>query len=154
MRHRRTFAVLGSSVAVLLASLFGASSALADSPRGGTITVVKNCAGFVLTPPTCIITASDARVMPVGTVITYLQPGNLLTPAGSDVVITTPHGSSKAFGNCALSPVTFGGVCTLNGGTGKFRSFHAHVVVTYLGGADGNDWGWFGTYSFSHPEDD
>jgi len=154
MRIRRTAAAIAAACVMTVVSIAGTTTASAHEGHSRTLHVVKNCAGFVSTPPTCTITSSDVGFLPVGSVITYLQPSALTTPAGSDVVITRPHRHSTIFGNCALNPATGSGVCRLDGGTGIFRRFHATVAVTYLPGGDGNNWGWVGTYSFGHSDDD
>ena len=49
----------------------------------------------------CTITSSSLAAIPVGSRIIYLQPADLFTPAGSDVVLDTPGpGNNTAFGNC------------------------------------------------------
>ena len=154
MRIRRTAASIAAACVMTVVSIAGTTTASADSEHSRTLHVVKNCAGFMNTPPTCVITSSDVGFLPKDTVITYLQPGDLTTPAGSDVVITRPHRHGTIFGNCALSPATGSGVCVLKGGTGQFRRFHATVAVTYFPGGDGNNWTWVGTYSFGHSGDD
>jgi hypothetical protein len=154
MRIRLTVASIAAACLMSVVGVVGAANASSEPARSGTLHIVKNCDGFASTPPTCAITSSDVGFLPVGSIITYLQPAALVTPAGSDVVITRPHGHSTIHGNCALSLATGTGLCVLRGGTGVFRRFHATIVVTYLPVGDGNNWGWVGTYSFGHHGDD
>jgi hypothetical protein len=110
--------------------------------------VTKECSGYTGGPGSfCTITSSNVKAIEVESKILYLQPDELLTPAGSDVVLDLPGpGNNKAFGNCSLAV----GVCTFSGGTGKFTQFHARVDVTHT--ADFSLWFWEGTYSFD-PQD-
>jgi hypothetical protein len=106
--------------------------------------VTKECSGYTGSAGSfCTITSSNLAAIEVGSRINYLQPADLFTPAGSDVVLDTPGpGNNKAFGNCSLGL----GQCTFWGGTGLFTWFHASVVVT----VDSTGlWHWEGTYSFS-----
>ncbi len=49
----------------------------------------------------------------------------------SDVVLDLPgHGNNKAFGHCGLDFVTRVGLCTFEGGTGKFTHFRATAHVS------------------------
>ena len=126
----------------------GASSSLSASPRSGSLLVAKECSGYTGGAGSfCTITASNLQAIEVGSRIVYLQPDQLFTPLGSEVVLDLPGpGNNTAFGRCSLAV----GVCTFSGGTGKFTWFNARVDVT-------NDpvlelWYWEGTYSFS-PQD-
>jgi len=126
-----------------------AEAVSASSPRTGALHVTKECSGYTgLAGSFCTITSSNLKAIEVGSRIVYLQPADLFTPAGSDVVLDTPGpGNNAAFGNCSLGL----GLCTFWGGTGKFTWFHANVDVSYLGGPD---WAWNGTYSFGPRGDD
>jgi hypothetical protein len=125
-----------------------APSVSASSPRSGDLSVTKECSGFTGAAGSfCTITSSNLKAIEVGSRIVYLQPADLGTPSGSDVVLDTPGpGNNTASGHCALDPATGSGLCTFSGGTGKFTWFHATVDVSYLGGLN---FGWEGTYSFS-----
>ena len=122
---------------------------LSASPRSGDLQVAKECSGFTGGPGSfCEITASTVKAIEVHSRILYLQPDQLFTPAGSDVVLDTPGpGNNKAFGNCSLAL----GVCAFSGGTGKFTLFNASVDVSAPTSED-PDWHWDGTYSFG-PQD-
>ena len=130
-------------LAALLVVAIAVPSALASSPRSGAFHATKECSGFTGAAGSfCTITSSSLAAIEVGTKVVYLQPGSLLTPAGSDVVLDTPGpGNNAVFGNCSLAL----GRCTFTGGTGKFTWFNASVAVSSLGGLN---WAWDGTYSF------
>jgi hypothetical protein len=108
--------------------------------------VTKECSS---TEPVCTITTSSLEAIEPGSRITYLQPGDLATPSGSDIVLDLPGpGNNAAVGHCALDPLdNYFGRCTFSGGSGKFRWFHASVAVTH--NAEFTVWYWEGTYSFS-----
>ena len=115
------------------------SPSLSASPRSGDIHVTKVCGPG----PVCTITASNVKAVEVGSKIHYLQPDQLFTPSGSDVVLNPPGpGNNTAFGHCSLSL----GVCTFSGGTGKFTWFHGSVAVSQ---SPDSLWHWEGTYSFT-----
>jgi len=139
--HMKFLAVATVCAATMLAP------AAAASPRSGSLHATKECSGFTGAAGSyCMITSSSLPAIEVGSKILYLQPGALLTPAGSDVVLDTPGpGNNAAFGNCSLAV----GHCSFWGGTGKFTWFHASIAVSPLGGPD---WSWVGTYDFS-PKD-
>ena len=118
---------------------------LSASPRSGDLQVTKECSGYTGGAGSfCKITASNVQAIEVGSKILYLQPDQLVTPAGSDVVLDPlGPGNNKAFGHCSLAV----GVCTFSGGTGKFTHFQASVDVSP--NDDFSLWYWDGTYSFS-----
>ena len=121
------------------------ASSLPAAPRSGDLRVTKECSGYTGGAGSfCTITSSNVKAIEVGSKVLYLQPGQLFTPSGSDVVLNPPGpGNNTAFGNCSLAL----GVCTFSGGTGKFTSFRASVDVSHTD--DFSLWFWKGTYSFS-----
>ncbi len=125
------------SLAVLVPSVS------ASSPRSGELHATKECSGFTGNAGSyCTITSSDLKAIPVDSTILYLQPADLFTPAGSDVVLDVPGpGNNHAFGKCSLAI----GHCNFWGGTGTFTWFHASLTVSFLD----PDWGWVGPYSFA-----
>ena len=136
-----------SGSAAIVPGVYGAQAidpALSASPRSGDLHVIKECSGYTGGPGSyCTITSSNVKGIEVGSKILYLQPAQLFTPSGSDVVLDLPGpGNNKAFGNCSLAV----GVCTFSGGTGKFTTFRASVDV--FPNADASFWYWEGTYSF------
>ena len=112
------------------------SASLSASPRSGNLQVTKECSGYTGGAGSfCTITSSNVKAIEVDSRILYLQPDQLFTPLGSDVVLDPPGpGNNTAFGHCALDPATGAGLCVFSGGTGKFTWFHADVDVSYLGG--------------------
>jgi len=126
------------------------SPSLSASPRSGNLQVKKECSGYTGDAGSfCMITSSNVKAIEVDSRILYLQPDQLFTPVGSDVVLDLPGpGNNTAFGNCSLAL----GVCTFSGGTGKFTSFSANVQVSPPTAEDPENWLWDGTYSFN-PQD-
>jgi len=128
----------------------GISVLSASSPRSGDLRVTKECSDYHGVPGEfCTITTSTVKAIEVGSRVIYAQAA---TAAGvdSDVVLDTPGpGNNQAFGHCKLVAATGRGLCTFDGGTGKFTGFHASAAVSYLGGFD---WLWDGTFSFN-PQD-
>ncbi len=124
------------------------AASLSAAPRTGDLHVTKECSGYTGGAGSfCTITSSNVKAIEVGSRILYLQPDQLFTPLGSDVVLDPPGpGNNTAFGHCSLAL----GVCTFSGGTGKFTWFHASVDVSHS--PDYSLWYWEGTYSFS-PQD-
>ena len=124
------------------------SSQPAAFPRSGRLQVTKECSGYTGGPGSfCTITSSNLKAIDVGSTILYLQPDQLFTPSGSEVVLDLPGpGNNTAFGRCSLAV----GVCTFTGGTGQFKWFSATVDVT--ANDDFSLWYWDGSYSFS-PQD-
>ena len=125
----------------------GVFSAAASFPRSGSLQVTKECSGYTGGAGSfCTITSSNVKAIEVDSRILYLQPGQLFTPVGSDVVLDLPGpGNNTAFGRCSLAL----GVCTFSHGTGKFTSFSANVQVSPPTAEDPENWLWDGTYSFS-----
>jgi hypothetical protein len=121
---------------------------LSASLRSGDLHVTKECSGYTGGPGSyCMIKSSNVQAIEVDSKILYLQPAQLATPLGSDVVLDPPGpGNNTAFGHCSLAL----GVCTFSGGTGKFTGFHASVDVSPS--PDFSLWYWEGTYSFN-PKD-
>jgi hypothetical protein len=124
----------------------GPAVAASLSARSGNLRVKKECSGFTGGPGSfCTITSSNVEAIEVNSKIVYLQPDQVFTPSGSDVVLDPPGpGNNTAFGNCSLAL----GVCTFSGGTGKFTWFSATVHVSPPTPEE-PDWKWDGTYRFS-----
>jgi hypothetical protein len=102
----------------------------------------------------CTITSSNLKEIEIGSRIYYAEPlvdGRL----DSDLRLDPPgRGKSIAFGHVTLdlNSVPAHGLVTLSGGTGRFKHFHATIVVSLLNG--GPDWKWDGRYSFSDKDKD
>lgn len=122
-----------------------ASASLSASPRSGDFQLTKECSGFTGGPGSfCTVMSSNVKAIKADSKIIYLQPDQVGTALGSDVVLDLPGpGHNKAFGHCSLAV----GVCTFSGGIGEFTWFQASVVVTH--NDDFSLWFWNGTYSFS-----
>ena len=149
---RSSTRLLVATAAIVCLSAFAlAPSVSATSTRSGHLSVTKECSGFTGAAGSfCRITSSSLKAIEVGSKIIYLQPANIGTPGGSDVVLDLPGpGNNTASGHCALDPGTGNGLCTFSGGTGKFTWFEATAHVSHLAGPN---WAWDGTYSFN-PQD-
>jgi hypothetical protein len=137
-------------LAVTLVAAAGISIAVAtaspSSSRGGDLHLKKEC-GETTGIAYCTITASNLKLIKVGSRVVYLQdPG--ATSLDSDIVLVVGPGS-YALGHVVLDFATGQGVVSLSGGAGPFTSFHAKVRVTPPGyGDNGADWAWDGWYSF------
>ena len=142
---KRILATAGLVAAMTV--ITGSASLASDSHR---LSMVKNCAAW---PPTCVVTASKPLGFMVGSVITYLTPATLGTPAGTDVRIDTANGKSSAPGHCrfdwTVAPPA--GLCTFTSGSGKLSGFAARLNVAYLGGPD---FSLIGTYRIDRDNDD
>jgi hypothetical protein len=132
---RRSLVVVGTILAVALA--LGVPSVGASSAKA--FHIAKDCDGL-----TCVITTSNYRGIPVGTVINYTEN----TDGSLTAVIAGPHGT--ATGRCDLAPIfTTGdpGSCVFASGTGALTQFHLDVAVTVTS-ADFVSWAWDGSYWF------
>jgi hypothetical protein len=145
---RRLLVVAGTIVALTATGLVPSVSAA--SPRSGDLHVTKECSAYTGAAGSyCTITSSNLKAIEVGSKVVYLK-ALVGTVLDTDVVLDPPGpGNNMAFGHVHLNLVTNVGWVTFWGGTGKFKWFHASVVVT----PDPNifrGWYWNGTYSFSH----
>jgi hypothetical protein len=143
-----SLAVAGPAATAADSASIGAAALSASSPRSGDVHVTKECSGFDGLPGSfCTITSSNIKAIEVDSRILYLQPDQLFSAAGSDVVLNPPGpGNNTAFGHCSLAL----GLCEFSGGTGKFTWFKATIDVSH--NDDYSVWYWEGTYSFS-PQD-
>ena len=137
----------GSGLPTSPSATTGLSGLAASFPRSGELHVRKECSEYQgQAGQFCTITSSNLGEIEKGSRVIYAS--NFVFPQlDSDVVLDLPGpGNNKAFGHCRLNAITQVGLCTFNGGTGKFTHFSARVDVSYVGGAD---YAWDGTYSFS-----
>jgi hypothetical protein len=141
----------GPSATGAVSGLAAVAPSSSASPRSGELQVTKECSGYTGGAGSfCTITSSNVKAIEVDSRILYLQPDQLGTPSGSDVVLDPPGpGNNKAFGHCALDLATGLGLCTFSGGTGKFTGFSATAHVSPPTLEDPENWHWSGTYSFS-----
>lgn len=128
-------------------------AASADSGRNGQLHLTKECSQYSgATGSFCTITSSNLAEITKGSRIFYDQAGSTGTPAvglDSNVVLHVGVGD-WAVGRCTLDGTTGAGICTFSDGTGRLTGFTARVNVSY---ADGPNFRWDGTYSFtSQPE--
>lgn len=123
------------------------SAQAASASRSGDLHITKNCGeNHGLAGEFCTILTSNVKAIEAGSRVIYLQADSP-TATDSDVVIVTPGpGNNRAFGHCVVDFATFAGICTFNGGTGKFTHFRASAAVSYISGFD---WAWDGTFSFN-----
>ncbi len=136
-------------VVLTLALSTGAASVSASSQRSRALHVTKECSEyFGAAGGFCTITSSNLARIKVGSRVYYVQPAGI--PAGlvdSNIVLDAGKGN-RAVGRCTLDLTTGLGLCTFSDGTGRFAGFNARVQVSPPS-AEGEDWRWDGTYSFS-----
>ena len=127
-----------------------ATAGSATPARSGALHVTKECSQYDGSAGSfCTITSSNIPQIKAGSKVVYASaagdpiPGQL----NSDLIIDGP-GNNNAYGHVVLDLVTYTGLVTFSGGTGKFRWFHASAVVSPLGWPN---FAWDGTYSFSPP---
>ena len=139
--------ILNMVIAAVVAGVFvftGLAPASASS-RTGVLQITKECSQYTGAAGSfCTITTSNLRAIKPGSRVVYLSAAGA-TSLDTDIVLRTGHGN-RAFGHVVLDFATGTGTVTLNGGTGRFRHFHARAAVSYLSGVD---WAWQGTYTFS-----
>jgi hypothetical protein len=122
-----------------------------EHARSGALHATKECSQyFGRAGDYCTITSSSLNAIQSGMRVVYTSPAGA-TSLGSDLVLDGP-GNNNALGHVTLDFTTLSGVVTLNGGTGRFRGFHASVDVTY--DTQAGSWRWDGTYSFTPPGHD
>ena len=131
MRSLRRLLVIGATIAALTAL-----SPTASAASQKAFHLAKTCDAF----PTCVVTASNYKKIPVGTEITYSDAG--VAPSGLLPTIHGRHGTAS--GVCDLTAIFAGtgpGTCVFSSGTGSLTSFTATLAVTF----DGTLWYWDGT---------
>jgi hypothetical protein len=146
MKLRRGFAAFGA-LAVTLS--LGASSALAEGcHRSNELHVTKECSELVNEPGGfCTITSSNVSVIKAGMKVIYAEAADPVTFAmDSDIILSSGHGP-VAYGHVVLDVGGSTGTVTLDGGTGRFRNFHAIATVTCP-----DICYWDGTYHFDRHE--
>ena len=144
--------IFGLLLAVVMVGAFATAGSAQSTglSRTGELHVTKECpdyhgeAGDV-----CTITGSNLNAIDPGMKVIYTSAAGA-TGLNSDLVLDGP-GNNDAYGHVTLSFVTFSGVVTFSGGTGRFTGFHASVAVT---DGDKNPVHWDGTYSFTPPGQD
>ena len=130
-RSIRRLLIIGATIAALTAL-----SPTASAASQKAFHLAKNCDAF----PTCVVTASNYKKIPVGTEITYSDAG--VAPSGLLPTVHGRHGTTS--GICDLTAIFTGtgpGTCVFSSGTGSLTSFTATLAVTF----DGTLWYWDGT---------
>jgi hypothetical protein len=128
MRSARRLLVIAATIAALSMLVPTAS---ASSHKA--FHLAKTCEAY----PTCVVTASNDKKIPVGTEITYSDQSvapNALLPT-----IHGRHGTSS--GVCDLTAIfanTGPGLCVFGEGTGSLTGFRVELLVTF----DGTLWYW------------
>jgi hypothetical protein len=140
--------ILSIIIAGILAGAFAFAGLAPASASTGTrpLHITKECSQFQgQAGQFCTITSSNLRAIPVGSRVFYLAP--VFTTAGldTDIVLYAGPGNS-ALGHVTLAVPNGPGTVTFNGGSGKFRHFHARATVTFI---EGVNWAWNGTYHFN-----
>ena len=114
-------------------------------------TLTKECSQyFGQAGQFCTITSSDVNAIERGSNVVYAS-AVVGASLDSDLVLDGP-GDNNASGHVTLDLATQTGIVTFSGGTGRFKGFHARVVVTFS--KNDNLWHWDGTYSFTPPGHD
>lgn len=125
-----------------------------DEPRSGALHVAKECSAYMgLAGDYCTIIRSNVREIPVGSRVYYLVAADLEHGTYDGAVELRVERGNVAFGHVRVSdlfstiPKTVIGTGSISGGTGRFKGFHARIVIS----VDANPLlaDWDGTYSFS-----
>jgi hypothetical protein len=139
--------ILSMVIAGILAGVFaftGLAPASAAS-RTRALHITKECSQYTGAAGSfCTITTSNVRAIKPGSRVIYKSAAGA-TALDTRIVVRTGHGN-RAFGHVVLDFVTMTGTVRLNGGTGRFRHFHARAAVSHLVDFD---WAWEGTYHVS-----
>jgi hypothetical protein len=147
MNSRRAFAAL--AVFAVIVSLDSSSALAEGTQRSGELHVTKECSQYVNEPGAfCTIVTSNVSVIKSGMKVIYAEAADPVTFAmDSDIILSSGHGP-VAYGHVVLDVGGTTGTVTLNGGTGRFRHFHAIATVTCP-----DICYWDGTYYFDHHGD-
>jgi len=148
--------IFGLLLAVVMVAAFATAGSAEDrdNPRSGELHVTKECSQNHGNPGDfCTITSSNLNAIRPGMKVIYINGAG---PFGTgdfgfdtDIVLDGP-GNNDAHGHVVLSFLSgLPGKITFDGGTGRFRGFHARADVTYS-----DTWHWDGTYSFTPPGHD
>jgi hypothetical protein len=134
-------------IAAIVAGVFAFTGLVPASaaPRTRALHLTKECSQYTGAAGSfCTITSSNLRAIKPGSRVIYKSAAGP-TSLDTNIVLRTGHGN-RAFGHVVLDFVTGTGTVRLNGGTGRFRHFHAAAAVSHLVDFD---WAWQGTYHFS-----
>jgi len=147
---KRTLAVVSTLAAAGVVAITGPAGA---AERSGDLHVTKECPEYHgLAGEFCTITSSNIPAIRRGMKVRYASGVDPATGVlDSDLVLDGP-GPNAAFGHVVLNAMTFVGVVTFSGGTGRFRGFHAGPLAVAC--PDFPACSWDGSYAFTPPEDD
>jgi hypothetical protein len=133
-------------------------SASEFSRKSGALHLTKECSEYAGQPGDhCTVIASNVKPIPVDSRVFYLAAANLEQGTYDGNVELRVKPGSIAFGHCIVTDLfatvahTVIGNCSFSGGTGRFKGFHAQIVVSV--GLDPIWADWDGTYSFSNKGD-
>jgi hypothetical protein len=145
---KRILALISFVVAAAIVATAG--SAMHPKPRSGQLHITKECSEYKGTVGSfCTITSSNIRVIEPGMKVVYLAvPENGVLD--SDIVLSSGH-DGASLGHVVLNLGTAQGRVRLSVGTGRFKHFRAHAVVSV---DDEGVWHWDGRYSFARSDDD
>jgi hypothetical protein len=138
--------ILSMVIAGIMAGAFAFTGLVPASaaPRTRALHITKNCSEYHgAAGEFCTITSSNVRAIKPGSRVIYKSAAGA-TSLDTRIVLRTGHGN-RAFGHVVLDFVTMTGTVRLNGGTGRFRHFHARAAISHLVDFD---WAWEGTYNF------
>jgi hypothetical protein len=125
-----------------------------SSGRSGELHVTKECSQYTgLAGSFCTITSSNLKAIKAGSRVVYAQAADPVTnELVSDITLVVNPGN-RAFGHVILT-ADEPWIVTLDGGTGKFKNFHAWAVVSVVVQPDLSEiWYWDGWYRFSEKDD-
>jgi len=137
---------LSMVIAGIVAGVFAFTGLVPASAATHTrpLHITKNCKDYQgAAGDFCTITTSNVKAIKPGSRVFYKSAASA-TSLDTNLVIRTGHGN-RTFGHVVLDRTTGTGTVRLNGGTGKFRHFHAVAAVSYISGFD---FAWDGTYHF------
>jgi hypothetical protein len=159
MRHRNlmTAAIVAAAVTAACSDTTAPNQLLSPESSGHsnrkTLDLTKECSAYGgKAGDYCTFISSNVKQIPLGARVYYLSAADLQhATLDSDVELRAQPGN-VAYGHCSVSNIfatvahTFLGHCSFSGGTGRFKRFHAEIVVTV---GDDPSWAdWDGTYSF------
>ena len=133
-------------LATVAFALVLAVPALASAPRGGILSVTKECSQYDFTAGSfCTITSSNLHAIPAGSKVVYTSAADFGAGVLDSDLVVYAHGANAAYGHVVLDLTTFTGTVTFSGGTGQFKKFSGSVAVSPLGGVN---YAWGGSYSY------
>jgi hypothetical protein len=136
-----------AAAAVIISVAALVPSVSASSARTGALHLEKECSKYTgAAGDYCTVINSNVGAIGVGSRVYYLAAldGDLFD---GDVMLYAGHGNA-GFGHCKVNVATATGHCTFTDGVGRFKDFHANVVVSADPANPALGALWDGTYSF------